>query len=253
MEDARKAAGNAPSGARLDPEDDGAHARRAQSHPAREERSLGVDGLDAVCRVLADDGGATRVILESMAEDDVRTILGTPWVHVGSDGVALAPYGPTAGGKPHPRYYGTFARVLGRYVREVKLLSLAEAIHKMTGAPAAALGLVDRGVIREGFAADMVIFDDAAVGDRATFEQPHQYTVGVVDVIVNGKPVLQDAKMTPARPADHALHTHAMKTNLPEGWDYTAVFGLPQTATNNRIPARLADSATGMGRRHQPT
>jgi N-acyl-D-amino-acid deacylase len=173
------------------------HAGRTIGEIATE---LGIDGLDAVCRVLAGDGGATRVILESMAEDDVRTILATPWVHVGSDGVALAPYGPTAGGKPHPRYYGTFARVLGRYVREVKLLSLAEAIHKMTGAPAAALGLVDRGVIREGFAADLTLFDPATVGERGTYDDPHHYPSGILTVIVNGAAVIDEGEHTGALP-----------------------------------------------------
>jgi N-acyl-D-aspartate/D-glutamate deacylase len=163
-------------------------------------KELRIDELDAVCRVLAGDGGATRVVLESMAEADVRTILGTPWVHVGSDGVALAPYGPTAGGKPHPRYYGTFARVLGHYVREVRLLSLAEAIHKMTGAPAAALGLVDRGVIRDGFAADLTLFDPATVGERGTYDDPHRYATGIRTVIVNGVAVIDEGEHTGALP-----------------------------------------------------
>jgi N-acyl-D-aspartate/D-glutamate deacylase len=161
---------------------------------------LGIEGLDAVCRVLAADRGATRVILESMAEGDVRTILRAPWVHVGSDGVALAPYGPTAGGKPHPRYYGTFARVLGHYVREVKLLSLPEAIHKMTGAPAAVLGLVDRGLIREGFAADLTVFDPATVGERGTYDDPHRYATGIRTVLVNGVAVIDDGEHTGALP-----------------------------------------------------
>lgn len=160
----------------------------------------GGDPLDAVCHILASDRGATRVIFESMAEDDVRAILGTPWVHVGSDGVALAPYGETAGGKPHPRFYGTFARVLGRYVREVKLLSLAQAINKMTGAPAAAVGLVDRGVVREGACADLTLFDPATVGERGSYDDPHQYPRGIATVIVNGTIVIDRGEHTGALP-----------------------------------------------------
>ena len=160
----------------------------------------GTDGLDAVCHVLTDDRGATRVILESMAEDDVRAILKTPWVLVGSDGVALAPYGPTSAGKPHPRYYGTFARVLGHYARELRLLSLEQAIWKMTGGAAAALGLADRGVVREGAWADLTIFDPATVGERGTYDDPHRYPSGIRAVIVNGDVVLDEGEHTGALP-----------------------------------------------------
>lgn len=160
----------------------------------------GTDGLDAVCHVLTDDRGATRVILESMAEDDVRAILKTPWVLVGSDGVALAPYGPTSAGKPHPRYYGTFARVLGHYARELRLLSLEQAIWKMTGGAAAALGLADRGVVRERAWADLTIFDPATVGERGTYDDPHRYPSGIHAVIVNGDVVLDEGEHTGALP-----------------------------------------------------
>jgi N-acyl-D-aspartate/D-glutamate deacylase len=177
------------------------------AHPKWEGRTieaiaieLATDPIDAVCRVLAENSGGTRVILESMAEEDVRTILRAPWVAVGSDGVALAPYGPTSGGKPHPRYYGTFARVLGRYVREVKLLSLPDAIRKMTSAPAAALGLVDRGIVREGACADLTVFDPTAVGDHATYDDPHRYAHGIETVIVNGAIVVDAGEHTGALP-----------------------------------------------------
>jgi len=140
------------------------------------------------------------VVFESMAEDDVQTILQTPWTVVGSDGVALAPYGPTAGGNPHPRYYGTFARVLGRYVREARALPMATAIWKMTGGSAAALGLVGRGLLRERYAADLTVFDPATVGERGTYTDPHRYPAGIRTVIVNGGVVVDAGEHTGALP-----------------------------------------------------
>jgi N-acyl-D-amino-acid deacylase len=101
---------------------------------------------------------------------------------------------------PHPRGYGNNARVLGRYVRELKLISLEDAIRKMTSLPAQTFGFRDRGLIREGFAADLVIFDDNTILDQATFDKPHQFPVGISFVIVNGAPVFENNQMTAARP-----------------------------------------------------
>jgi N-acyl-D-amino-acid deacylase len=177
------------------------------AEPALAGRTIGAiaaergrSGVDTACDVLLADRGATRVVFESMAEDDVRAILTTPWVVVGSDGVALAPYGPTSGGKPHPRYYGTFARVLGRYVRETKALTLETAVRKMTGASAEALGLTDRGFVREGLAADLTVFDPATVGEQGTYTDPHRYPSGIGTVIVNGAVVIDDGEHTGALP-----------------------------------------------------
>jgi N-acyl-D-amino-acid deacylase len=106
-------------------------------------------------------------------------------------------------GVPHPRGYGNNARVLGRYVRELKVISLEDAVRKMTSLPAQAFNLRDRGLLREGMAADIVIFDESSVGDRATFENPHQYATGFTSVIVNGEIVFDGEKMTgrmPGRP-----------------------------------------------------
>src|SRR5712692_6535892 len=122
-------------------------------------RRRGIDPLAAVCDVLLDDRGHTRILIRSMTEEDVDEITRTPWVLVGSDGNALAPYGVTGQGKPHPRYYGTFARVLGYCVRERGLLTLPQAVRKMTGGSAAALGLADRGELRPGAWADLTVFD----------------------------------------------------------------------------------------------
>jgi N-acyl-D-amino-acid deacylase len=123
-----------------------------------------------------------------------------PSVLVGSDGTSLAPYGITGQGKPHPRFYGTFPRLLGHYVRDVGLLSLPQAIYKMTGGSAAALGLVERGLLREGFRADITIFDPEEVADRATFDDPHQYAAGISTVIVNGVVVIDAGEHTEALP-----------------------------------------------------
>ena len=123
-----------------------------------------------------------------------------PWVGVGSDGSALAIEGPLRAGVPHPRNFGTFPRVLGKYVRDEKVISLEEAMRKMTSLPAATLGLADRGTIAPGKWADLVIFDPATVADKATFEQPFQYPVGIDTVIVNGEVVLDEGQHTNKRP-----------------------------------------------------
>jgi len=158
------------------------------------------DPIDAVCDYLIADRGATRILITSISEDDVREFLRSPLVFAGSDGFACAPYGVTSQGKPHPRYYGTFPRILGHYVRELGVLPLAEAVRKMTGAPAGALRLVDRGVLREGAWADVTIFDPATVIDRATYDDPHRYPDGVSHVIVNGEVVIDDGEHTGALP-----------------------------------------------------
>ncbi len=140
-------------------------------------------------------GGASGVF-HAIAEEDVERILASPLTMVASDGEI-----PVFGrGAPHPRSYGTFARVLGVYVREKRLLTLEEAVRKMTSFPAARLGLLDRGLVRPGMKADLVVFDSATIRDRATFERPHQYAEGVSLVVVNGEIVLDGDRMTAARP-----------------------------------------------------
>src|SRR5438309_2942268 len=162
-------------------------------------RRRSVDPLDAVCDFLVADRGEPRILITSMSEKDVWAITGAPWVLVGSDANALATSGATSRGKPHPRSYGTHARLLGSCVRD-GLLTLPAAIHKTTGASAAALGLGDRGVLREGAWADVAVFDPARIADRATYEDPHQYAVGVSTVIVNGEVVVDGADHTGAMP-----------------------------------------------------
>jgi N-acyl-D-amino-acid deacylase len=163
-------------------------------------RRRGIDPLDAVCDTLCADRGETRILITSMSEDDVREITRRPWVLVGSDGNCLATAGVTSQGKPHPRYYGTHARVLGPCVRDLRLLTLPEAIHKMTGASATALGLRDRGVLRPGNWADVTVFDADRIRDVATYEDPHRYAVGVSTVVVNGEVVIDGGDHTGALP-----------------------------------------------------
>jgi len=146
--------------------------------------------------LLETKGNATMIVFQ-MHEDDVRTVISSPLSSVASDGWATS---PSAGGKPHPRAYGTFPRVLGKYVREEKLLSLEDAVRKMTSLPAGKLGLTDRGILREGFWADIVVFDPETITDKATYANPHQYPEGIYYVLVNGQVAVQNGKLTGARP-----------------------------------------------------
>ena len=123
-----------------------------------------------------------------------------PGMMIGTDGTGLAASGPMARGVPHPRNYGAFPRVLGRFVRDLRIIKLEEAVHKMTGLPAGKLRLHDRGLIKPGLAADLVVFDPATVSDTATYDQPHQYAKGIFHVIVNGRFVVRDAAHTGSRP-----------------------------------------------------
>jgi N-acyl-D-amino-acid deacylase len=159
-----------------------------------------IDPLDAVCDIIIADRGATRILVRCMSEDDVRMIAADPMATVGSDGPCVAPYGVTGQGKPHPRLYGTFPRLIGRYARDLGLLTLPQAIAKMTGVAAQALGMTDRGVLREGHAADVTVFDPAAIIERSTFEDPHQYPDGVETVIVNGAVVIDQGEHSGALP-----------------------------------------------------
>jgi N-acyl-D-amino-acid deacylase len=140
------------------------------------------------------------MILFQLDEADLRRALVHPHVMVGSDGSSLAAEGPLAVGKPHPRSYGTFARVLSRYARDERVLSLETAVWKMTGLPAKRLALTDRGVLAPGAKADVVVFDPATVADRATYEDPHQYAAGIGDVLVNGRVVISSGQHTGALP-----------------------------------------------------
>jgi N-acyl-D-aspartate/D-glutamate deacylase len=163
-------------------------------------RRAGVEPVDLVCDLLQADAGATFVVVCSIDEADVQALLRSPAMLVGSDGRAVAPDSVAGEGRPHPRFYGTFPRVLGHYARDLGLLSLPEAVHKMTGAPARILGLVDRGFLREGYRADITTFDPATIIDRATYDDPHRYPRGIGTVVVNGVVVVDTGEHTGALP-----------------------------------------------------
>jgi N-acyl-D-amino-acid deacylase len=174
------------------------HAGRTIAQIAQAE---GKEPIDALCDFLAADQGATRVLVDTIAEDDVRHLMHAAEVLVGSDGNCVATEGVVSQGMPHPRFYGTFPRVLGHYCRELGLMPLEQAIHKMTGATAKALKLKDRGLLRVGHRADIALFDPADFRDTATYEQPHQYPSGPrTTVIVNGTIVVDNARHTGALP-----------------------------------------------------
>jgi N-acyl-D-amino-acid deacylase len=167
---------------------------------AEAAKQAGKDPFDFVFDLLIEERGSIGCVYFIIDEADLALAMQQPWVAVGSDGSALATEGPLRAGVPHPRNFGTFPRVLGRYVREMKVISLEEAIRKMTSLPASILGLSDRGAIKEGMWADLVIFDPSTVADKATFEEPFQYPVGIDTVLVNGTVVLDEGKHTGARP-----------------------------------------------------
>jgi N-acyl-D-aspartate/D-glutamate deacylase len=185
------------------------HAGRTIAALAAER---GQDPIDLIADYLVDDRGATRVLVTSISEDDVRTIVCSPLALVGSDGNCVATYGIVSQGRPHPRFYGTFPRIIGHYVRELGLIPLELAVHKMTDATARALKLRDRGLMREGYRADVTIFDPDDFNERATYADPHQYPSGArTTVIVNGAIVVENATHTGALPGkvlrrDHIGH-----------------------------------------------
>jgi N-acyl-D-aspartate/D-glutamate deacylase len=156
------------------------------SSVAEAARRLGRDPGELVLDVILADDNRTMMVNFVMADEDVEFLLPQPESIIGSDGWSTTPGGPTGGGHPHPRCYGTFPRVLARYVREKRVLSLEHAVHKMTGKPARKLRLDRRGELREGYFADVVVFDPTTIRDRATFEEPHQFAEGIHWVIVDG-------------------------------------------------------------------
>jgi N-acyl-D-amino-acid deacylase len=165
-----------------------------------------LDPVDAIFEILVDERGRAGVILFQMDEADLRRALAHPAVMVGSDGSSLSPTGSMAANKPHPRSYGTFPRVLGEYAREQRTVTLPQAVHKMTGLPARRLGLADRGVIRTGARADLVVFDARRVADVATFDDPHRYPIGIEHVLVNGRFVIRDGEHTGSLPGRVLRH-----------------------------------------------
>ncbi len=173
-----------------------------RSHPAFEGKMMvelaekkGVSPFMFTFDLLIEEAGVT-VVRFAMREEDVRTVMRHPIAMVGTDGYSFAPYGVLGKGKPHPRSYGTFPRILGKYVRDEHLLTLEEAVRKMTSLPARRLRLKQRGLILEGMWADIAIFNPKEIRDRATFTDPHQYPEGIEYVLVNGKVVVERGEHT---------------------------------------------------------
>jgi N-acyl-D-aspartate/D-glutamate deacylase/Leucine-rich repeat (LRR) protein len=191
--------------------------------------ALGGEGVDVLFKVLEANNGSIPTIYFHHNEDDMRHALQQPFVSIGSDGTAVKTEGPLARGNPHPRYYGTFPRVLGRYVRDEKVITLEEAIRKMTSANAAKVGIYDRGIIRPGAWADITIFNPQTVIDNSTWEKPHQYSSGIEHVLVNGTVVL-----------DKGQHTNAHPGKILYGSGYKAA---PATASAVPVPATDREAA----------
>ncbi|UCF36786.1 MAG: D-aminoacylase [Acidobacteriota bacterium] len=159
-----------------------------------------ISPAEATVRLLLENQGSIGFVGFGMSESNVEQALAHPLVMIGSDGSSMAPTGPAAGSRPHPRSYGAFPRVLSHFVREQKVMDLPTAIKKMTSLPADQVGLKGRGRIARGMFADLVVFDPESIRDEATFEDPHQFASGIQHVLVNGKSVIEDGKSTGNRP-----------------------------------------------------
>ena len=160
----------------------------------------GEDPVDTIMNLVLEDRSRVGTVYFMMSEENLRRQIVLPWVSFGSDAASMAPEPPFTKSSAHPRAYGNFARVLGKYVRDDKVLSLPDAIRKLSGLPATNLELDRRGFLKEGMFADVVVFDPATVSDRATFQNPHQYATGMRQVFVNGAQVIRDGEHTGARP-----------------------------------------------------
>ncbi|PYJ40451.1 MAG: aminoacylase, partial [Verrucomicrobia bacterium] len=160
----------------------------------------GKEPIETMMDLIAEDESRIDAIYFLMSEENVKKELAKPWISFGSDEASQAPEGVFLKSNPHPRAYGNFARVLGKYSRDEKVIALAEAVRRLSALPATNLGLDHRGFLKEGMFADVVVFDPATIADRATFERPHQYAIGMKHVFVNGVQVLKEGEHTGAKP-----------------------------------------------------
>jgi dihydroorotase/N-acyl-D-amino-acid deacylase len=174
------------------------HVRFVGRSLAEVAQMRGVDWVDAAMDLVLADRSRVGMIYFAMDEDNVRRKLTLPWISFGSDAAGWNPKG--AGGQPHPRAYGTYPRILGRYVRDEAVLSLEDAIRKSSWAVAQRLGIRDRGLVMEGHFADLVVFDPETIQELSTFTRPHQLATGVRWVWVNGTAVIEEGEATGARP-----------------------------------------------------
>jgi len=171
------------------------------------------DPSDAVFDLLMEEQASVDIVFFSMSEEDVRQVMKSPYMMVGTDGSAVSPKGILGRGKPHPRFYGTFPRILGSYVRDEKILTLQEAVRKMTSMSAQKIGLRDRGLLREGMVADIVIFDARKILDEATYTDPHRFPSGIHYIIVNGEIVVRKNRHTRALPGRALKKTDHTRRN----------------------------------------
>src|SRR6476660_437795 len=167
---------------------------------AEAARLRGENPVDTIMNLVLEDRSRVGTVYFMISEDNIRKQIVLPWVSFGSDAASMAPEPPFTKSSTHPRAYGNFARVLGKYVRDDKVLTLEDAIRKLSGLPATNLELDRRGFLKEGMFADVVVFDPATIADRATFENPHQYAVGMRHVFVNGAHVIRNGEHTGAKP-----------------------------------------------------
>ncbi len=167
---------------------------------AEAAKSRGEDPVDTIMNLVLEDRSRVDTVYFMMSEENIRKEIVLPWVSFGSDAASMAPEPPFTKSSAHPRAYGNFARVLAKYVRDDKVLTMPDAIRKLSGLPATNLELDRRGFLKEGMFADVVVFDPAAIADRATFEKPHQYAVGVRQVFVNGSQVIKNGEHTGSKP-----------------------------------------------------
>ena len=160
----------------------------------------GTSPEDTAMDLVIEDGSRVETVYFVMSEENVRKEAGLPWVSFGSDEGSYSPRGVFLKSNPHPRAYGTFARLLAKYVRDEKVIPLEEAVRRLASLPAENLKLDRRGALNPGYFADVVVFDPAKIQDHSTFDQPHQYSTGVVHVFVNGTQVLKSGEHTGAKP-----------------------------------------------------
>ena len=199
------------------------------------------DPMDTCITLMAEEGGSISGIFHTMSEQDVRTVMKLPWVSIASDGSAINLDAP---GVPHPRNYSTNVRVFGHYVRDTKVLTLPEAVRKMTTLPASILGLKDRGQIKEGLAADIAVFDAAKAGETNSFDKPKSYAVGVPYVLVNGVVVIDKGSTRAPGPASRcAVPARPARSRVR----------LPTSASpRHSAPAFVAKDAPRLGGRKSP-
>ena len=155
---------------------------------------------ETIIYLIINDNSPVESIFFLMTEDNIRKQIALPWMSFGSDEQSLAPEGNFLKSNPHPRAYGNFSRLLGKYVRDGKVISLEEAIRRLTYLPASNMKIQGRGILKTGYFADIVVFDPNTISDHATFTEPHQYSTGVSEVFVNGIQVLKDGEHTGAKP-----------------------------------------------------